>query len=92
MVNLDRYVKSCNTLNHLSHNYAEDKTNKTEDLNLSMFKIIAGINESKTLTKRISCESKCKFYGRKCNSNQWCNNDKCWSESIKCQVCEKGYI
>ena len=57
MVNLDRYVKSCNTLNHLSNNYAEDKTNKTEDLNLSISKIIAEINESKTLTKRISCNA-----------------------------------
>ena len=27
------------------------------------------INESKTLTKRILCEFKCKFDGRKCNSN-----------------------
>ena len=33
--------------------------NKTEDLNLSVFNMITGINESKTLTKNISCE--CKF-------------------------------
>ena len=26
--------------------------------------------QSKTLTKHISCESKCKFDDRKCNSNQ----------------------
>ena len=39
--------------------------------------MIIGINESKTLTKHISCESKCKFDGIKCNSNQWWNNDKC---------------
>ena len=29
-------------------------TNKTEDLNLSVFNMITGINESKTLTKHIS--------------------------------------
>ena len=28
--------------------------------------MIAGINESKTLTKHISCECKCKFDGAKC--------------------------
>ena len=49
--------------------------NKTEDLNLSLFNMITGINESKTLTKHISCECKCKFDGRKCNSNQWWNVD-----------------
>ena len=29
-----------------------------------------GINESKTLTKHISCECKCKFDGTKFKSNQ----------------------
>ena len=45
--------------------------------------MITGINESKTLTKHISCECKCKFDGTKCNSNQWWNNDKDWCECIK---------
>ena len=39
--------------------------------------MIAGINESKTLTKYISYECKCNFDGRKCNWNQKWNNDKC---------------
>ena len=39
--------------------------------------MITGINESKPLTKHISCECKCKFVGRKCNSDQWWNNSKC---------------
>ena len=29
-----------------------------------------GINESKTLTKHMLCECKCKFDERKCNSKQ----------------------
>ena len=33
--------------------------------------MITGINGSKTLTKHISCECKCKFDRTKCNSNQW---------------------
>ena len=36
-----------------------------------------GINQSKTLTKHISCECKCRFDGRKCNSDQPWNNDNC---------------
>ena len=38
--------------------------------------MITEINESKTLAKDISCECKCKFDGRICNSDQWWNNDK----------------
>ena len=32
------------------------------------------------LAKHISCECKCKFHDRKCNSNQKWNNNKCWCE------------
>ena len=46
-----------------------------QDLNLSVF-MITGINELKTLAKHISCKCKCKFDGRKCNSNQKSNNNK----------------
>ena len=34
------------------------------------------ISESKILTKHISSECKYKFYGTKCKSNQWWDNDK----------------
>ena len=52
VVKLDRCVGSCNTLNSLSNKVC--LPNKTEDLNLSMFNMIRGINESKALTKHIS--------------------------------------
>ena len=74
-VKLNTCVGSCNTLNDLSNKVCVP--NKREDLNLSTFNIITGINESKTLTKHISCECKYKFDGRKCNLEQWWNNDKC---------------
>ena len=80
MVKLGRCIGSCNTLNDSFNKvYILDKT---IHLNLSVFNMITGINESKTLTKHISCECKCKLDGRKCNSNQWwnqiqINNDKC---------------
>ena len=63
---------------------------KAEDLNLRVLNIIKGINESKTLTNHLSC--KCKFDGIKCQSNEWCNKDKCWRQCKKIHVCEKGYV
>ena len=77
-VKLDRCVGSCNTLNDLSNNVRVP--NKIDDLNLSMFDMIKGINESKTLTKYISCQCKCRFDERVCSSDQWWNNDKCQCE------------
>ena len=70
---LDRCVRGCNTLNDSSNKACI--SNKTGDLNLSSFSIITGINESKTLTKHTSCECKQKRDGRKCNSDQYWNND-----------------
>ena len=67
-------LDSSSTLNVLSN--AECVPKKTEDLNLR-FNMITGTNKSKTLTKHISWECKCKFDVRKCNLNQKWNNDKC---------------
>ena len=58
-VKLERCVGSCNTLNDLSNRVCIP--NKTKDLNLSVFNMIKGTNASKTLTKDISCECKCKI-------------------------------
>ena len=60
VVKLDRCVGSCNNLNDLSN-----KVFQIEQKN------VTGINELKTLTKHISYECKCKFDGRKSNSDQW---------------------
>ena len=38
--------------------------------------MITGINESKILTKHISCQCKCQFDERKSDSNQTWNNNK----------------
>ena len=51
-VNLDRCVGSCNTFTDLSNKVCVPK--KTEDLNLSVFNMVTGINELKSLTKHIS--------------------------------------
>ena len=57
--------------------------------------MITGIIESKTLIRHISCERKYKFDGRKWNSSQKWNDDKCRCE---CKIpkehhmCKKDYI
>ena len=88
-VKLNRCVGCCNILNDLSNKVCVP--NKTENLNLSVFNINTGIHESKTLTKHISCECICRFDGRKCNSDQWWNSDKCRCECKKRHVGEKDY-
>ena len=64
-VKLDRCAGSCSTVNDLSNKVCV-VPNKTEDLNLNTSNIVIGINESKTLTKHISCECKCKLDETKC--------------------------
>ena len=54
--------------------------------------MITGINESKILTKDISCKCKCKFDGRNYNSNQLRNNNKCRCECKKPNICETDFI
>ena len=65
---LDRCVGSSNTLNDFYNKLCVP--NKTEDLNIHVFNMITGINEWKILAKHVPCECKCKFHGRKYNSNQ----------------------
>ena len=60
------------------------------DLNLGVFNLISRLNESKTLTKHISCACKCIFDVGKCNSDQWWDNHKCWCGCKKRHVCETG--
>ena len=57
--------------------------------------MIARINESKALTKHISCKCECNFNGRKCNLNRKWNNDKCRCECKnpkEVNACKKDYI
>ena len=47
-----------------------------EDEYLNILNLIARRNESETLARHTSCDCKCKFDGRKCNSNQKWNKNK----------------
>ena len=71
---IKQYLGNCNTLNDLS--YKVCVLNKTEDIKYTCFQCDYN-NESRILTKHVSCEFKCKFDDRKSNSNQKWNNDKC---------------
>ena len=77
-VKLYRCVRGCNSFNDLSKKPCAP--NKAEDLNIHVLNINTAMNESKILANHISCESKCKFDGKKFNSNQKWNNHKCRCE------------
>ena len=71
-----------------------DLSNKVyipNNTDLSVFNMITSINQSKTLTKHISCEYKCRFDGKTCYSNQWSNNDKYQCVCKKIHACEKDF-
>ena len=91
-INLDRRAESCNTINNLSNKVSVP--NKTEYLNLRVFNMFTGINESKILKKHISCKCKSKFKGIKCNSNhKWNNDDVGVSVNIRKKIiCGKKII
>ena len=50
------------------------------------------MNELKKLTKHKSCECKCKYDGRICNSDQYWKNNKCRCECKKHGAYEKIYL
>ena len=76
------FISSINTCNG-SFNTPQDLfgriyvPNNVSDMNLKVFHLIKTINDSKSLTKHISCECRCEFDSRKCNLKQKWNNDKC---------------
>ena len=67
MASLGRCHGSCNKIYEPSGRI--HFSNKIEDLHLNVFNLIKELNRSKRLIKHISCNFKCKFYDRKCNSN-----------------------
>ena len=81
LVKLDRSLRSYDTLNDKRNKISIP--NKTKNLNLSVFNMITSTNESKKLMNHVSCKCKCRFDGKKCNSNQWWNNNKCRCECKK---------
>ena len=75
VVSLNRCDGSCNTFDDLSIRISVP--NKTEDVNLNVFNMVAAINEWKTLTKHFLCSYIFKFDGKKCNS-KFMASQPCW--------------
>ena len=81
ITSMNRCDGSCNTMeNFLGRIYI---FNKIEGVNLKIFNVIKGMNESKALAKRISCQCRCKFDGKKYNSRWKWNNVNC---QCKCKM------
>ena len=49
----------------------------TKDITVKVFNMITNKNETKTISKHISCDCKCKFKSTACNLNQKWNNKTC---------------
>ena len=77
-VSLDKCNEAFNTLDDSTSKICV--VNKIKDININIFNVLTRINESKTLTKDISCKYKYKFGGRKRHSDQKWNDDKCRCE------------
>ena len=90
MISLDKCNGSCNAVEDLSMQIYVPS--ETKDINIKVFNMTTIINESKTLTRHISCDCKCKFNCTTCNSNQKWNNDKCQCRCKKYFTCKKDYI
>ena len=81
MIALDKFNGSSNTPIEIFCRICV--SNKTEDVNWIVFNSITRKNESKTLTKHISCKCKWKVDGNKCNYRNDNYYDKnCSSKSI----------
>ena len=54
MISLDKYSKSCNSVDDLCKKICVPS--KTKDVNVKVFNMITNRNEEKTLEKQISCD------------------------------------
>lgn len=66
-ISLGRCDESCNATDEPSGKIWVP--NKTDGVNLKVFKVITEINELETIINHISCKFISKFCIRKCNSN-----------------------
>ena len=75
MVNVDRCDQICNTLDGLTtmifdHSDGLCVLKETFNVYVKVFSMITGINDSKRLIKRISCNGRCRFDSKKRNNSK----------------------
>ena len=75
MISLDKCTGSCNVL---SPNICVAK--EIKDIIVKTCNMITNKNELKTMTKHISCDSKCKLNSTRCSSNQKWSSKACQCE------------
>ena len=66
IISMNRCDGSCSTVKDPSGRICF--SSKVEGVNLKIINMMKGINESMTLGKHISCDCRCDFGDRKCNS------------------------
>ena len=86
MISLNKCTRSCNVL---SSKICVPK--ETKDINVKAFNMITNKDETKAMTEHISCDCKCKFNSRTCNSKQKWNNKTFQCEYKNYHKCEKDY-
>ena len=66
-----------------------------KNLNIKVFNLVSGTNETRHTELHETCKCKCKFEHSVCNNKQRWNDDKCrceCEELIDKSVCDKGFI
>ena len=66
-----------------------------KNLNVKVFNLVSGINETRRVDWPKTCKCKCRFEHSVCNNKQRWNDDKCrceCKELIDKGVCDKGFI
>ena len=86
MISLGTCNGSCNAL---SPKICVPK--KVKNINVKVFNMIINKNETKKMTKHISCNCKCKRNSTACNSNQKWSNKTCPCESKNYHKCRRDY-
>ena len=63
-------------------------------MNVKVFVLMSGVNETRFFIQHESCECKCELNESVCNSKQKWNHNEYWCECKElniCGSCEKGY-
>ena len=84
---------SCNNINNPCSKLCVSDVLKT--LNVKVFNLVSGTNETRRIEWHKTCKCKCRFYSSVCNNKQRWNDDKCRCECKKLidkGVCDKGFI
>ena len=82
--------------NNINYPYAKIcVSDVVKNLNVKVFNLMSGTNETKYIEQHETCKCKCKFGANICNNKQRQNKNKCrceCKELIYKGICDKGFI